>query len=507
MVTMPVEKGFVVTSGFGNRTGQYAGMHWGTDFGVAGGSGGRPVFAVKDGTVTRSGPASGFGQWITLDHPAENGGGLTVYGHIIPEVKVGAVVREGQRIGRINPDPATNGGVAPHLHFEWHRYVWAPPGPDRLDPMTKLSGAKWPGEKAENMPENIPGTIFGVDVSEHQDGMSLKRAADEGIKFAIIRTTDGTYKDRVYRSHLLDAESAGLVTAAYHFLRNPSEGTTIAQQVQASLEVMGDAKRPMWLDCETPAGLSAAHIREFKQRFEAAGVRVIGAYSYVPWWEGKTIGGEPDSHEFGAFWVAAYGQNRVGTPTALYPGDAAAQWDYPLGNQKPALWQFGSQAQVAGKLVDINAYRGTVEELRALFYGGDTARKNEEENMTPEQSAKLDAIYNQLTASFKNGEYPGFDIDALYATAFKKGFKKLTMMEAVAVAAREALLTGDQLSGPARDTKGNRTFAGWDVPSILAAARGRDFAGLTLVQIAVVAAFGSDEDREKIRALIGGEDQ
>ncbi|OXM73096.1 MULTISPECIES: M15 family metallopeptidase [Amycolatopsis] len=32
----------------------------------------------------------------------------------------------------------------------------------------------------------------------------------------------------------------------------------------------------------------------------------------------------------------------------------------------------------------------------------------EEDDLTPDQSAKLDAIYNQLAGSFKNGEYPGW---------------------------------------------------------------------------------------------------
>lgn len=375
---MPVQKGFYVTSGFGNR---YGGFHWGTDFGRDGGCGGYPIYAVKDGTVTRAGAASGFGQWITVDHPASNGGGLSVYGHIIPEVSVGQQVREGQRIGRINPDSNTNGGVAPHLHLEFHRYVWSPPGNDRLDPMkTVLAGAKWPGESKPAQGGRNVGTLLGVDVAEHQDGMSLKRAAGEGISFAIVRTTDGTYKDRCYRSHIEDAESAGLVTAAYHYLRAPSEGTTVAQQVQASMEVMGDKKRPVWIDVETEAGLHVNDIRACKQEFEKRGVRVIGAYSYVPYWEGRIAPSEPDSHEFGAFWVAAYGTNPKGAPRSIYPGDNHRQWNYPLGNQKPALWQFGSNAQVAGFSVDINAYRGSKDQLRALFYGG-APKKQEEKNM------------------------------------------------------------------------------------------------------------------------------
>ena len=161
MVTMPVSEGFYVTSGFGQRGGQYAGMHWGTDYGRDGGSGGHPIFAVKDGTVVRVGPASGFGQWIGVDHPASNGGGETIYGHIIPEVRLGQAVKEGQRIGRINPDSATNGGVAPHLHLEWHRFTWVPPGPDRLNPATMLKGAKWPGE---TVPAAQPSTDKGTNM-------------------------------------------------------------------------------------------------------------------------------------------------------------------------------------------------------------------------------------------------------------------------------------------------------------------------------------------------------
>lgn len=142
MVTMPVPKGFKVTSPFGPRWGT---THWGTDYGC-GDNGNKPVYAVKDGTVTRAGAASGFGQWVTVDHPASNGGGETVYGHVIPEVRVGQKVREGERIARINPDSNTNGGVVPHLHFEWHRFSWVPPGPNRLNPEAMLAGAKWVGD-------------------------------------------------------------------------------------------------------------------------------------------------------------------------------------------------------------------------------------------------------------------------------------------------------------------------------------------------------------------------
>lgn len=404
MVTMPVDKGFVVTSPLGPRWGT---THWGVDYGVAGGSGGKPIYAIKDGTVIQAGAASGFGQWIRIDHPASVGGNESVYGHIIPEVRTGQQVREGQRIGYINPNSSTNGGVAPHLHIEVYRYSWVGPGQrvvgqTILDPQQVLRGAKWPGNAVARPVRKEGGTLFGVDVSEHQDGMSLKQAKREGIDFAIIRTTDGTHRDRCYHSHLDDAESAGLVTAAYHFLRNPSEGTTVAQQVQASLEVMGDKKRPVWIDAETPAGLHVDHIRQCKREFEKRGVRVIGAYSYVPYWEGRISPHEPDSHEFGAFWVAAYGQNRSGAPRAIYPGDRHQQWDYPLGNQKPAMWQYGSNAQVAGYSVDINAYRGSKAQLQALFSGKNPPNEEPSEE-------EMNKLYKQLTAFISGYFGPQFE--------------------------------------------------------------------------------------------------
>ncbi|MBF6411193.1 peptidoglycan DD-metalloendopeptidase family protein [Nocardia farcinica] len=148
----PLGAGRVVTSGFGERWG---GVHWGVDFGREGGSGGMPVYAAQAGTVVNAGPASGFGQWVVIDHPTEAGSGTTVYGHVLPAVSVGEYVQAGQRIAVINPNGTTNGGVAPHLHFEVHRDVWRPPGPGRLDPLPWLTGAREPGP-APSPPKSSP---------------------------------------------------------------------------------------------------------------------------------------------------------------------------------------------------------------------------------------------------------------------------------------------------------------------------------------------------------------
>lgn len=133
----PLAQGFVVTSPFGPRDG---GFHAGTDFGRVGGSAGEPVYAVQAGSVIHSGAASGYGGpdpagWLVIDSDDEQGGGCVEYGHIVREVAPGARVAAGQRIAHINPDTATNGGVAPHLHLSVM--------PGGYDPSTKFDAVPW----------------------------------------------------------------------------------------------------------------------------------------------------------------------------------------------------------------------------------------------------------------------------------------------------------------------------------------------------------------------------
>ena len=71
MPMIPFDRGFYITSHFGPRDGTF---HYGTNFGRDGGSGGHSIYATKAGTAVMEGPASGFSQWIVLDHDASVGG-------------------------------------------------------------------------------------------------------------------------------------------------------------------------------------------------------------------------------------------------------------------------------------------------------------------------------------------------------------------------------------------------------------------------------------------------
>lgn len=144
----PLERGRIVTSPFGPRAG---GFHFGVDFGFPGGSGGRPVFAIDDGTVLYHGAAQGYGGpdpagWLVIEAPD---GQVWEYGHIVrlPHIRTGVRVQAGQQIATINPDSKTNGGTAPHLHLSFMIDGYQPNA--KQDPLPLLGGAHDPAAAKE----------------------------------------------------------------------------------------------------------------------------------------------------------------------------------------------------------------------------------------------------------------------------------------------------------------------------------------------------------------------
>lgn len=138
-----------ITSRFAGRINPITGRaenHSGVDFAAPDGT---PFHAVADGTVQYIGPASGYGQWIVIDHPAEVGGGCSEYGHMWDAYatghKVGDKVRKGQVIGYIGSNGQSTGA---HLHLTIWEYGY---GGRRVDPETWLAGADYPGQPASKV--------------------------------------------------------------------------------------------------------------------------------------------------------------------------------------------------------------------------------------------------------------------------------------------------------------------------------------------------------------------
>ncbi|MCW2605024.1 MAG: rane protein [Pseudonocardiales bacterium] len=105
---VPINPGsYYVSSCFCSRWGTF---HWGTDLAA---SLGTPIMAIGDGTVIASGPASGFGNWVVIDH---HNGYVSIYGHMrILNVSRGQEVRAGQLIAYVGSEGESTGA---HLHLE-----------------------------------------------------------------------------------------------------------------------------------------------------------------------------------------------------------------------------------------------------------------------------------------------------------------------------------------------------------------------------------------------------
>ncbi|MEU4595684.1 MULTISPECIES: M23 family metallopeptidase [Nocardia] len=98
-----------LTSYYGPRWGA---AHNGIDFGDPIGA---PVFAVTDGTVIETGPASGFGLWVRVQ---QDDGTIGVFGHVNEIlVQPGQHVNAGDVIATVGNRGQSTG---PHLHYEVH---------------------------------------------------------------------------------------------------------------------------------------------------------------------------------------------------------------------------------------------------------------------------------------------------------------------------------------------------------------------------------------------------
>jgi GH25 family lysozyme M1 (1,4-beta-N-acetylmuramidase) len=104
---------------------------------------------------------------------------------------------------------------------------------------------------------------------------------------------------------------------------------------------------------------------------------------YLPKWLWRDFYGSPDLAQLGGPLVASdFGDNSTGSPSALYTaqhGDDGRGWR-AYGGVTPAVWQYGSRCDVPGASdrTDINAFRGSLDELAALLTGGDMALSDDD---------------------------------------------------------------------------------------------------------------------------------
>src|SRR5437764_15359986 len=94
-------------------------------------------------------------------------------------------------------------------------------------------------------------TTFGIDICHFQAGLQLANVKHTGYECVIAKATEGrSYRDPSFPSFRDQAKSAGLLFAAYHFLRSD---VAIADQAANLAHWIGDKSIPVAIDCE-PTG-------------------------------------------------------------------------------------------------------------------------------------------------------------------------------------------------------------------------------------------------------------
>jgi lysozyme len=248
-------------------------------------------------------------------------------------------------------------------------------------------------------------TIYGWDAS-HFDGVITQAVADtavaQGIQFFTHKLGEGASHaddDSTAAASLAHMKAAGVeVLGGYWFCHGDSSATAQADLFVATADELVPWWRdfPHWCwqpDCESETGHpkpSASWIKTFADRLVSKTNRLAIVYASHGQYGDSLQGlGHP-------LWNANYPSSRQAPFKSLYPGDGYAGWAEYSG-QTPVLCQYASSATIAGKTTcDANAYRGTIEQLKA-FVGGD--------DMTPaEMTAAVAAGVKEAMADPKTGK-------------------------------------------------------------------------------------------------------
>ena len=205
-------------------------------------------------------------------------------------------------------------------------------------------------------------TTYGLDESHYQLGLDIgaDHLVRQGYRFFIPKASEGaSYIDPTFWAKWQQVKAAGALGAAYHFLtRSPA----VQQADNCVKAIHGDRSIRIMIDLEA-YGATMADARAFRAEMHRRGYRVT--LLYLSHWYWQQIGAPALTG-----WTlvsSAYPSSAHAYGSALYPGDNGSGWT-PYGGVTPTLSQFASSGEVDGYSgnVDLDAFRGTLAQLRAL---------------------------------------------------------------------------------------------------------------------------------------------
>jgi Glycosyl hydrolases family 25 len=204
--------------------------------------------------------------------------------------------------------------------------------------------------------------IYGIDISNYQAGMTdFGAVRRDGYDFAFVLSTDGTgFRNTHFARQLDGCRAAGLLTAAYHYVRD----TSVAEQIR---NVTSQVPRgcPVIPDCEDNSG-GVGVLRAIVGALRNEGYPVPMIYLPQWYWSGHL--GRPDLGGLPPLWVSWYPDHTT-RPKEVGAGLLPSSVWNGYGGLGVAVAQFTSSGRVPGygSAVDQNVFRGTRAQLEALL--------------------------------------------------------------------------------------------------------------------------------------------
>ena len=209
------------------------------------------------------------------------------------------------------------------------------------------------------------GYVPGVDTSHYQHSPSLdwQRAANDGVRFAFLKATEGSsYRDPYFKADWAATAQAGIYRGAYHFAR-PSKGSA-KRQADYFAATIGPQNShgtlPPVLDLEATGGLSPQALITWTRTFltEVQAKTGRNPIIYVsPYFWIDHLNNSTAFHDY-PLWVAHYTKNSQPMVPGKWP-----TWSF---------WQTTSSGRISGISgnVDKDVFNGSMSQLQrfALDY-------------------------------------------------------------------------------------------------------------------------------------------
>jgi lysozyme len=214
--------------------------------------------------------------------------------------------------------------------------------------------------------------VPGIDVSIWEPRIDWLKVRLQGYRFALIKASEGNFKDPCFDAHWEGSRKAGLIRGAYHYLKVAQDAKAQAQFYLNAVKFAAGDLAPI-LDLEEignqgqPNARFIANVEIWLKQVEQATGKKAFVYSRASFLQSKVTlpnGKAPAWAADYPVWIAHYFYNYV---------EGIKPWEF-AGWQPWTFWQYTDRGQVGGVTnvdgiptnVDLNWFKGTVADLYKL---------------------------------------------------------------------------------------------------------------------------------------------